>query len=267
MPEGHTVHRVAGEHRRKLAGETLAVSSPQGRFDRGARELDGRRLADVEPLGKHLLYRFDGLDDRLHIHLGRYGRLREHRRRGDELPDVRGAVRLRLATTTRVIDLSGPTACELMDPDAVQRLRDRIGPDLLAPKFDRDAITRRILSSRAAIGTLLMDQSVVSGIGNIYRCELLYRARLDPRVPGRDVDPDTLDALLDDAVTLMKVGVRHGLIRTVEPDRFGKAKWSELGPGERFWIYRRERCRGCGGPIEQWDMAGRDCFACPAEQH
>jgi endonuclease VIII len=57
MPEGHTIHRLAREHTRLLAGRTLRVSSPQGRFDAGAALLDGRMLERVDPYGKHLFYR------------------------------------------------------------------------------------------------------------------------------------------------------------------------------------------------------------------
>ncbi|HVM14166.1 MAG TPA: DNA-formamidopyrimidine glycosylase family protein, partial [Egibacteraceae bacterium] len=60
MPEGHTIHRLARDHRRDLAGRRIAVSSPQGRFVAGARRLDGRTLLDVEAYGKHLFYRWEG---------------------------------------------------------------------------------------------------------------------------------------------------------------------------------------------------------------
>ena len=78
MPEGHTIHRAARDHRKVLAGQMLAVSSPQGRFREGAKRLDGRRCVDVEAYGKHLIYRFDGALA-LHIHLGLFGRLRKHK--------------------------------------------------------------------------------------------------------------------------------------------------------------------------------------------
>ncbi|MEM6331080.1 MAG: DNA-formamidopyrimidine glycosylase family protein, partial [Planctomycetota bacterium] len=75
MPEGHTIHRLARDHNRDLAGQKLRVSSPQGRFEEGAAQLDGRKLIDVDAHGKHLGYRFTG-GHVVHIHLGLYGKFR-----------------------------------------------------------------------------------------------------------------------------------------------------------------------------------------------
>ena len=265
MPEGHSIHRFAKQHNRALRGQRLRVSSPQGRFAEGAAAIDGATLRHVEPLGKHLLYHLD--DTTVHVHLGMYGKFRLAKLKPDAPPpEPRGAVRMRLVGDTHALDLNGPTACDVLDDAAVQAIRDRVGPDLLNPAYDRAAVRDRILQSRAGIGTLLMDQAVVSGIGNIYRSELLYRARIDPRTPGRALTADALDALLDDATALMKVGVAHGPIRTVEPDHFGKQKWTQLRGDERFWIYRRDNCRGCGGGVETFQLANRNVFVCPAEQ-
>src|SRR4051794_34399524 len=113
MPEGHTIHRLARAHNRAFGGRPLSASSPQGRFAGGAGRIDGRVLRKVEPYGKHLLYRFEGLAEQLHVHLGLYGTFIS-----GELPppDPRGALRLRLQGPERYADLRGPTACDLMPP-------------------------------------------------------------------------------------------------------------------------------------------------------
>ena len=72
MPEGHTIHRLARDHTRDLAGQPLAVSSPQGRATETAAALDGAAIERVEAYGKHLLYRWSS-GDTLHVHLGLYG--------------------------------------------------------------------------------------------------------------------------------------------------------------------------------------------------
>lgn len=74
MPEGHTIHRLAREHRGLFGGAVVTAQSPQGRFEVGAAAISGRVLQRVEPYGKHLLYRFEGLPERLHVHLGLYGK-------------------------------------------------------------------------------------------------------------------------------------------------------------------------------------------------
>jgi formamidopyrimidine-DNA glycosylase len=273
MPEGHTIHRYARQMNLSLGGQKLAVTSPQGRFEGGASLVDGHRLDTVEPLGKHLFFWFNmtarskaASRKAVHVHLGMYGRFTTQKSAEGDVPDPRGQVRMRLLGHDRVVDLNGPTACDVMDVEAVDTLRERIGPDLLTPDCDRARIHRRILGSRAAIGTLLMDQSVVSGIGNIYRAECLYRIRIDPRTPGNALDDETLEKLLDDATALMKIGVQYGPIRTVEPDVFGKKRWNQLKGDERFWLYKRKTCRGCGGEVEVIEQAGRTVYLCPREQ-
>ena len=145
-------------------------------------------------------------------------------------------------------------------------IRARLGPDVLDAGADVEAVRQRVLRSRAPIGTLLMDQSVMSGIGNAYRSELLYRQRLHPLVPGRELDAATFDRLWADAVALMRIGVQHGPILCVEPGAVGKRNWRELTADERFWVYRREACRGCGGRVEHLTLAGRRVDLCPREQ-
>lgn len=157
MPEGHTIHRAAGEHRRLLAGQVLAVSSPQGRFAEGAALLDGLPCQDVEAYGKHLLYRFDG-DLALHIHLGLFGRIRKAKR---PEPPPRGAVRVRLVGATHAVDINGPNVCEILDPPGAAALAERIGPDVLRPDADPERAFARISKSRAPIGRLIMDQAVM----------------------------------------------------------------------------------------------------------
>ncbi|MEM6666396.1 MAG: DNA-formamidopyrimidine glycosylase family protein, partial [Pseudomonadota bacterium] len=110
MPEGHTIHRAARDHRRMLKGHALKVASPQGRFAAGAAHLDGRVCHGIEAYGKHLLYLFDD-DATLHIHLGLFGRFKKHKQ---PLPEPKGAVRIRMEGETHGVDINGPTICEIL---------------------------------------------------------------------------------------------------------------------------------------------------------
>ena len=93
MPEGHTIHRIALKQAALLKGERLHVTSPQGRFEEGAKLLDGRTLKKITPFGKHLWYDADGV--LLHVHLGLYGKFTV----GHQPPPVpRGALRMRIET-------------------------------------------------------------------------------------------------------------------------------------------------------------------------
>ncbi len=257
MPEGHTIHRAARDHRRALAGQVLAVSSPQGRFAEGAGRIDGRRCLTVEAYGKHLLYGFEG-GATLHIHLGLFGRFRVRK-----LPvtEPRGAVRVRLVSTTHVVDVNGPNTCRLLDEPETLSLIGRIGPDVLRADADPERAFRRISRSRAAIGRLIMDQSVMAGIGNIYRSEILWRQAVHPETPGRAIDRETFDRIWRDAKALLSIGVRRNAIITVDGAAASRSRY-----GERVNIFGKTRCPACRGDIRRFEIDGRRTFVCEACQ-
>ena len=265
MPEGHTLHRLALELTDAFAGSTLTASSPQGRFGAGAKRINGRSLATADAYGKHLLLAFDGMEESLHIHLGLYGGFTLLAGAGHP---VVGAVRLRLEDATHTADLRGPTSCTLYRPDEVADLLARLGPDPLRPDADPDAAWRRISASRTPIATLLMNQEVLAGVGNVYRAEVLFRHRLDPFMPGTTIDKVTWNALWTDIVSLMKTGVSTGKIDTVrkehEPEAMGRPPRKDDHGGE-VYVYRRagQECLVCGTPVRTTVLSGRNLFWCP----
>ena len=257
MPEGHTIHRAARDQRPMLVGKPLAVSSPQGRFEAGAAFLDGQTCTAIEAFGKHLIYRF-GEDRALHVHLGLYGRFRTAKApAGDPPPEPRGAVRVRLLSPTHVVDVNGPNTCEVLDAAELATLTARIGPDVLRPDADPELAWRKISKSRAPIGQLLMDQSVMAGIGNIYRTEILWRQNTHPETPGRILDRAAFDRLWTDAVTLLEIGMQKNAIVTVD-----RAAKSRSRYGERVNIFNKPHCPACASEIRAFEMAARRVFAC-----
>lgn len=186
-------------------------------------------------------------------------------------PPPVGQVRVRLATEATVADLRGPSACEVLDASEAAAVVARLGPDP-ATETDLDAageeVVRRVTGRGVAIGQLLMDQSVVSGIGNIYRAELLFRARLDPWTPGRHVPADVVRALWRDWVELLADGIRTGVMLTREDlGDAGRAR-ALADPTERHWVYGRAGlpCRVCGTPVVVEEMAARKLYRCPVCQ-
>lgn len=239
-----------------LVGKVLDVSSPQGRFMEGAARLDGRTCTAIDAYGKHLLYRFGDLS--LHIHLGLFGRIRRARCPAGE---PRGEVRVRMISDSHVVDINGPNACEVLDPPDALALVSRIGPDVLRSDADPDRAFARISKSRASIGQLIMDQSVMAGVGNIYRSEILWRQRIHPQVPGQRLARADFDRIWDDAVALLERGVKANAIITVEGARKSKSRY-----GERVNIFAKDNCPACGGVISAFEIAGRRAFACEACQ-
>ena len=265
MPEGHTLHRVAAELRTRLGGTIVTSTSPQGRWVLGAARVDGHRLVDADAWGKHVLIRFDGVAEQVHVHLGLFGRWTVTD--ADDVPVV-GEVRWRLRGESSVFELRGPTACELLTPKEVTALLGRLGPDPLRDDADPEHAWQRISASRAPLATLLMDQAVVAGIGNVYRAEVLFRHRLPPDRPGHDLDRPTWDAVWEDLVLLMKEGVKSGEIDTVRPEHMPEAMGRDPrddAHGGEVYVYRRAGlpCLVCGTPVLTTVVAGRNLFWCP----
>jgi endonuclease-8 len=298
VPEGNEIHRWAERHNTAFAGKKLRVESPNGRFADAA-ALDNQRLERVLAKGKHLGYVF-GKDRILHVHLGRYGDWTEGQM---PLAEPKGALRLRMwpagakprkdAVTPNKrhgwyssddgtsslassdidwLELRGAAACELWTDAEWQALLDRLGPDALGddptgadhPKLAFD----RILSSKAPISVLLMDQTVLSGIGNIYRAELLYRARLDPFAEGREVPLRTLKAIWKDSIPLLRAGMVDRRIVTTRPKDRPTKKTGQPPKEEVHYVYRRhgKPCFVCGTKIQRRDIAGRTLYWCPVCQ-
>jgi len=267
MPEGHAIHRLAIALERHFARDQLAVSSPQGRFAAAARRLDGMPLLGTQAYGKQLLLDF-GADRWVRIHLGIYGRLTIA-----DLPALApvGQVRMRFVGSRAWADLRGAAVCELIDSAERATLLGRLGPDPLRRDADPGRAWRRIAASRAPVAALLMDQTVVAGVGNIYRAEVLFRHAIDPLLPGRDLPEPVWQAVWADLRTLMRSGVRNGRIDTVRPAHdpavTGREPRRDRHGGE-VYVYRRDGqpCHVCRTPVARAVLAGRNLFWCPACQ-
>lgn len=253
MPEGHTIHRAAKDHRKALAGQKLTIQSPQGRFAEGALHLSGQLCTTVEACGKHLIYRFD-TGDALHIHLGLFGKISRHNL---PLKEPKGVVRVRLISDNYAIDINGPSICEVLGVEQVMKLMDRIGPDVLRSDANPDRAFKRIEKSNASIGSLIMNQSIMAGIGNIYRTEVLWRQAVHPETPGKAIDRQTFDKIWSDAKALLTLGVKRNAIITKDIARASRGKNQE-----RFNIFAKENCPVCGGKIVRLQINGRRAFVC-----
>lgn len=283
MPEGHTTHALAGSLHHAFAGRPVAVSSPQGKFDDGAALLDSRIMLASSAWGKHLFAEFEE-DAWLHVHLGLIGkfsvlphglvasRAETTSANGKAPPDavaVQGQVRLRLLNDLYVADLRGPNLCAVVTPEKIEAVQSRLGPDPLRPGADPEQAWRKISRSQRSIAELLMDQTVLAGVGNVYRCELLYRHRVDPFRPGTEIRLKTWAAIWSDIVALMPLGVASGQVLTMED----QVEWAlvELATSgtvvateKRYYVYKRtgEPCRVCGSKVRTQLVAGRNLFWC-----
>lgn len=255
MPEGHLIHRYAREHASGLTGEALSVSSPQGRFT-AAKKLDGRRIERVEAFGKHLFHVWsDG--SIVHVHLGQRGVFLHFT---PPAPPPFPQVRMRVSSSRLTADLIAPARCERLDTEQASRIVDRLGPDPLRSDADPELALSAIASRDAPIGALLLDQSILAGVGNVLRAEVLFLCRIDPARPGRELSRVELYGIWSTLVDVMRAAALDGRILTVVPHDADRATIPER---EARFVYRQESCRRCSAPVRTAHIGGRTSYSCP----
>ncbi|GAB3580182.1 Fpg/Nei family DNA glycosylase [Calidifontibacter terrae] len=264
MPEGHVTHRISGILNAHFTGLPVRSTSPQGRF--AADEVDGRTFDRAEAYGKHMFVSFADVPGAVNIHLGLLGKFFF----ADSYePPAEGAIRWRLSVEQPAftMDLRGPNVCELKTPEAVTKIVSVLGPDPLRADADPELAWTRIHRTTTPIGVLCMDQKVFAGVGNIYRAEALFRHRIDPYMSGKFLRRSEFEAIWEDFVTLMPLGVRDGRIDTVYPEHTPEAM--DRPPrvdkhGGEVYVYRRagQPCLVCGTPVSLKEIGGRNLFWC-----
>ncbi len=267
MPEGHTIHREARLQGRAFAGEDVRVWSPQGRFSTGASLLDGQTLLRVDPRGKHLFYEWEH-GQILHVHLGLFGRFR---RFFEDAPEPTGGTRLAMTSDSATQYLSGPTICELIDPHRREEILENLGPDPLDRESHDgavDHIVERLSRRTVPVAAALLDQSVIAGLGNVYRSELLFRTGVNPLRASREVERHLIEMIWEEALDQLAAGEKTGRIVTTDPGDVGRGRRADIPRGERTYVYKRkgEPCRRCGNTIERTEVASRKVWWCPGCQ-
>lgn len=262
MPEGHSIHRVANTFESDYLNSKVKIFSPQGRFESDAKLVSGRKLIQSTAIGKQLFLSFDN-ELTLRIHLGIYGKWNFYKVPISKAPEVWGAVRARFGVTNFSADLRGPTVCEVIDQAGVDLVLKRLGPDPLNPDptgSEALKFVAKVKSSKAPIGALLMNQAVISGIGNVYRAELLFRAGMNPKTPGERLSEDQLVSIWDDAVKLMRIGVKKGVMLTRDDYLAGRVLLAD-----RYFVYKREGlgCRVCNKNVVVEEFLARKLYFCP----
>lgn len=235
MPEGDTIFRAARTLDRALAGRT--VTRFDSVFSKLARANDdlrvaGRTVERVDARGKHLLIWFSG-DLVLRTHMRMHGSWHIYRP-GERWQRPRADMRIVIGTAEyEAVAFSVPVA-ELTSARGLERdspVRD-LGPDILAEGFDAaDAVSRIQAMGETEIADALLDQHAVAGIGNIFKSESLFAARVDPFARVGTLSRDDVSRVLDAARRLMRA--------------------SAIERPAHFSVYGRGRrpCLRCGTPI------------------
>ena len=249
VAEGDTILRLARRFESTLLGKAVAATAPNPR-GKAARieQLDGHTLEGVESHGKHLLLDFGEVS--LHSHLGMSGGWHFYRPGARWRRPRSSAWAVLAGGDWEAVQFGGPTL--RVSPTARMRRNPqltRLGPDILAPDFDLDGVIAAIHSDPTrGLGDALLDQHLVAGIGNIFKSEACFAARVDPWRPVGDVSEEELRAVL--------AAAREQMLSAVE-----------TGNRHSFQIYKRRQsaCPSCRGPVSSRGQgdANRTTYWCP----
>lgn len=270
MPEGDSIFRAARALNQALAGRTVtrfeSVFPALTRIDRD-QPLRGRTIEQVVPRGKHLLIGFSGgLVLRTHMRMKGSWHLY---RSGERWMRPHHDMRIVIGTDEfEAVAFSVPIAEFTTAGEVAERapLKD-LGPDPLADDFHAAEAARRIASrTEIEIADALLDQTAIAGIGNIFKSEVLFVARVNPFARIESIPHEHIERIIATAQKLMRANIGEGAtgIRTYGGLR---GTTGRLDPGARLWVYGRagKPCRRCGTPISRRKQGphARSTYWCP----
>jgi endonuclease-8 len=257
MPEGDTIHRAAATLERAIGGQVVtrfeSVLPKLTRVDADT-PMAGRIIERVEARGKHVLIWFSGnLVLRTHMrmngswHIYRPGE-RWQRPHRDMRILIETATMHAVAFTVPVAEFLTPRA--LLDHELVAEL----GPDPLSDTFRADdAIERMQAQGDTEIADVLLDQRVIAGIGNVFKSEVLFGARINPFAPVHQLTREQLQTIVDVATRFMRANVGAAATGGIVTYAGMRRTTGRGDPSARLWVYGRggQPCRRCGTPISR----------------
>ncbi|MEA2499094.1 MAG: endonuclease [Actinomycetota bacterium] len=239
MPEGDTVYVAATRLHAALAGHELTATD--FRVPRFATvDLAGRTLNEVVPRGKHLFFRIEG-NVSLHTHYKMEGAWHLYRP-GERWRGPAFQVRAVLSTARWVAVGFRLATTELISTSAEREVVGHLGPDVLGPDWDeREAVRRLRAAGDVSIAEALLDQRIMAGPGNVYKCEICFLRGIHP--DKRVAEVEDLEGLVSLTKRLMDANTTTGIQITTGDPR----------PGRERWVYGRSGrpCRRCGTPIKR----------------
>jgi endonuclease-8 len=269
MPEGDSIFRAARTLNRALAGSMVtrfeSVFPQLTRIDTD-HPLRGRTVERVTSRGKHLLMWFSG-DLVLRTHMRMHGTWHIYRP-GERWTRPRHDMRIHLSTERfEAVAFTVPVA-EFSTQAQLERELAAIGPDPLDESFDPAAAVER-LAARAdvEIADALLDQQTLAGLGNVYKSEVLFAARVNPFAPVASLDRPTLNRIVTITLKFMRANATDGSTAAIVTYTGFRRTTRRANPSERLWVYGRsgKPCRRCGTPIARAKQGpnARSTYWCP----
>jgi endonuclease-8 len=259
MPEGDTIFRMAVTLNGRLAGkEVLRWSSTVPSLLRA--HMLGHTIVRVDAVGKNLFIVFD--DGRaLHTHMRMSGSWHIYPQTTSPR-NFPGTARVVIEVEGCVAVCFAAPVVRMLSGADVKREVQSLGPDVLAAAFDTNEAARRVLAAgERHIGDAIMDQTILAGVGNVYKSELLFLTKVDPFSPSANLGVVKARNLVGEARRLM--------LRNIAPG--STMRTTRIGEGGRVWVYKRsgEPCFACGERIRmrRQGVGKRSTYYCPSCQN
>ena len=268
MPEGPEIRRAADRVARAIEGKVAdQVFFAFEHLKPFESRLRGRRVVEVTTRGKGMMTRFDG-EWSVFTHNQLYGRW--YVMPTNRLPKTRRQLRFAVEAAGRRALLYSASEIEVLDARSEQQhpYLSRLGPDVLSQKPTAESLAARLMEPRfrrRQLGSVLLDQGFVAGLGNYLRAEILFEASVHPRRRALDCEDFERKILGDRILALTRRTYRTRGI-TLAPSRVAELKAAGASRRDyRFWVYGRggEPCRICQRRLEVGVIGGRKCFWCP----
>jgi endonuclease-8 len=262
MPEGDTIFRAARTLHRALTGKVVTrfeTQLPQlSRVDYDT-PIVGRIIETVEPVGKWMHIRFSG-DLTLLTHMLMSGSWHIYRP-GETWQRPRHHMRVAIYTDEFVAVAFNVQVAEFHTAESLRRHPglQRLGPDVLGADFDQKKAAQRLKAApQLETGVALLTQSIVAGVGNIFKSEVCFASCVNPFRRIASLRDDEIESLIHNARAFLRANV------TEIPA--GRQTTGRSNPAGRYWVYKRagEPCRKCGAPInsQKQGLDARVTFWC-----
>jgi endonuclease-8 len=259
VPEGDTIYRAARTLHAALSGQRIerfeSVLAQLTRVDANA-PIAGRLVERVEARGKHLLMWLSPEPSPVHgggslvlrTHMRMHGSWHIYRP-AERWQRPRHEMRIVIETAPYVAVAFAVPVAEFIDARTIERAGPvaELGPDVLSDTFDAAAAVARLQTrGDLEIAEALLDQRAIAGIGNVFKSEILFAARVNPFTPVQALDAAALTRIVAIAARQMRANVSDAATG-------GRTTTNRLDPSARLWVYSRRGlpCRRCGTPIQR----------------
>lgn len=274
MPEGDTIFRAARTLNRALGGQVVTKFESQlpqlSRIDHDA-PIAGRTVEKVDAVGKWMRMYFSG-DLVLVSHMLMSGSWHIYRA-GEAWKRPFVQMRIAIYTDTFVAVAFQVPVAEFHTAASLARHRSitRLGPDVLADEFDEESAIAQLRSRpELELGVALLRQSLLAGLGNVFKSEVCFISRVNPFRPVGSLSADELKRIIANARKFMKANVTDAAGDAIVTYTGLRRTTGRADPSARLWVYRRtgEPCRRCGTPIRshKQGLEARTTFWCPSCQ-